>query len=145
MERRRASPGPAALVLCCLLALWSPACAAAAGSRRSLLQTATGALQAALSTPPAPRSPPATVPAATNAPPPLDCCAQLAAIGFASGLPVVVLDTAGKNLTVKDVVAPVRFCTCSNGARWAARERGGQRACTSCRRCRRLCSTSFLA
>lgn len=44
------------------------------------------------------------------------CCQGLAAIGFTSTLPVVVLDTDGKNITNKGGDVKVRACTCSEGA-----------------------------
>ncbi|KAL6771033.1 hypothetical protein ACKKBF_B33660 [Auxenochlorella protothecoides x Auxenochlorella symbiontica] len=44
------------------------------------------------------------------------CCQELAAIGFSSNLPVVVLDTGGKNITNKGGDVKVRACTCSDGA-----------------------------
>ncbi len=43
-----------------------------------------------------------------------DCCAALAAIGFSSSLPVVVL-TSNKTIPHK-VDTPVQVCTCNNGA-----------------------------
>lgn len=42
-------------------------------------------------------------------------CAQLAAIGFSSNLPVVVLDTQGGKLEEKGKNITVRVCTCSGG------------------------------
>ncbi|PRW56820.1 spore coat [Chlorella sorokiniana] len=94
----------AALGLACLLAAASSA-AAAPGARRSLAQAAA-----------APASQPSAAPAA---PAPAAeggaCCEQLAAIGFSSNLPVVVLDTAGQPLDTKGKDVPVRMCTCNSG------------------------------
>ncbi|KAL4858496.1 hypothetical protein ACK3TF_001466 [Chlorella vulgaris] len=90
-----------ALVLAAQLA---PGCAAAssATSKRRLLQAPASAAAAA----------PALEPTNNAA---SWCCQQLAAIGFSSNLPVVVLDTMGAPLEVKGVDALSRLCTCSPG------------------------------
>ena len=43
-----------------------------------------------------------------------DCCARLAAIGFKSELPVVVVDSAGQAIP-HHVDTPVQLCTCNSG------------------------------
>lgn len=97
----------AALGMACLLAATSIASAApgAPGARRSLAQAAA-----------APASPAAAAPVA---PAPVAegnaCCQRLAAIGFSSNLPVVVLDTAGQPLVTKGLDVPIRMCTCNSG------------------------------
>lgn len=93
-----------ALGLACLLAAASSAQASPA-ARRSLSQAAAA---------------PASSPAAAPATPALAaesgaCCTQLAAIGFTSNLPVVVLDTAGQPLVTKGLDVPIRMCTCNSG------------------------------
>lgn len=98
------------LALSCLL----QAPCTSAGSAKQLLQ--------APSPPPAPAG--GALPAAATAPATAaggsDCCKQLAALGFSSNLPVVVLDTGGKKLEVKGEEVPVRMCTCSQAGGWAA-------------------------
>lgn len=104
MSRR---PLWAALGLACLLAATSIASAAPAapGARRSLAQAAAAPASPAAATPAAP------APAAEGG----ACCQQLAAIGFSSNLPVVVLDTAGQPLVTKGLDVPIRMCTCNSG------------------------------
>ncbi|EFN58239.1 hypothetical protein CHLNCDRAFT_142143 [Chlorella variabilis] len=89
----------ACLAIACLLA--TP-CTAAGGPKRLLLQALVPAV--------APLPPPASEAAA---PATGSCCQQLAAIGFSSNLPIVVLDTAGKKLEQKNVDVPLQLCTCS--------------------------------
>lgn len=91
----------ACLAIACLLA--TP-CTAAGGPKRLLLQALVPAV--------APLPPPASEAAA---PATGSCCQQLAAIGFSSNLPIVVLDTAGKKLEQKNVDVPLQLCTCSPG------------------------------
>jgi hypothetical protein len=91
------------LALSCLLL----APCASAGSAKQLLQAPSPA------TDPAGGATPAAVTAPATAPGGGDCCQQLAALGFSSNLPVVVLDTGGKQLEVKGEEVPVRMCTCS--------------------------------
>lgn len=91
----------AALGLCCLAA--AGGAAAAPGARRSLHLAAPRPAAAAAAAP---------APAAEAG----ACCAQLAAMGFSSNLPVVVLDTSGQPLVTKGVDVPARLCTCNSGA-----------------------------
>lgn len=44
-----------------------------------------------------------------------DCCARLAAAGFTSELPVVVIDSGGKPIARKEDT-DVKLCTCNSGA-----------------------------
>lgn len=97
-----------------LLALALAAClglANAAGGARHLLQPAPGPAEQpplVAAAPPAPPTDPSAAAAAGS------CCARLAAIGFSSNLPVVILDTGGRPLDTKDVDVPLSgLCTCS--------------------------------
>lgn len=94
----------AALGLACLLAA-AGGTSAAPGARRRLAQAA------AVLASPAAAAPAAPAPAAEGG----ACCEQLAAIGFSSNLPVVVLDTAGQPLVTKGLDVPIRMCTCNSG------------------------------
>ncbi len=92
----------AALVLACLLA---KPCSAARGSAKRLQQAPSPELLAAAQ---------AGAAAGTTT---TTCafCTQLAAIGFSSNLPVVVLNTQGGKLEEKGKNITVRLCTCSGG------------------------------
>ncbi|KAL4443627.1 hypothetical protein ABPG75_011364 [Micractinium tetrahymenae] len=92
----------AALALACLL---SAPCSAARDRVRRLQQAAV---------PPAPVAAALAGAAAGNT---TACvfCSQLAAIGFSSNLPVVVLDTQGGKLEEKGKNITVRVCTCGEG------------------------------
>lgn len=83
-------PWRAALAVAAVAALLAPALAQQ------------GPLRALLDTQPAPES---------------SCCARLAAIGFSSALPVVILDTGGAKIPYK-VDTPVQLCTCSPGGEY---------------------------
>lgn len=94
----------AALGLACLLAA-AGGTSAAPGARRRLAQAAAAPAS------PAPAAPATPAPAAEGS----ACCEQLAAIGFSSNLPVVVLDTSGQPLVTKGLDVPIRMCTCNSG------------------------------
>lgn len=130
----RFHPAQALLLAACTLLLQLGACTGTATSphRRQLLQQAAGA----------PPPPPAAAPSA-DAPPAGNgtCCQQLAAIGFSSNLPVVVLDTRGAKLEEKGKDVNITLCTCNSGgwpAPWEAAGAAGQAAVTSNWRCGRL-------
>lgn len=94
----------AALALGCLL--FEP-CSAARDSARRLQQQAVAPAAEV----------PAAIPAGAAAGDTTACAfySQLAAIGFSSNLPVVVLDTQGGKLEEKGKNITVRVCTCSEG------------------------------
>lgn len=148
MPRCRRAAVALALALLALLAA-----APASAAHRGLLQAAAGQPGGEVGAP----GPTAAAAPATGAPddtgaPQLEgaCCAQLAAFGFRSELPVVVLKTAGEALDKKGADVPVRLCTCSSGAGGSGGRRagGGRAALGSCvpvqQRRRSLCPTARL-